>query len=263
MNILIFDIETIPDVETGRKLLSLTDLSDEEVAMAMMQMRRQEVDHDFLPHYLQRIVAISAVIRQTDSTRNKFKVWSLGETNSPESELIQRFFDGLEKLTPTLVSWNGSGFDLPVLHYRALLHGIQAPRYWETGDHDQSFRFNNYLNRYHNRHLDLMDVLSGYQGRAAAPLDNIAKMLGFPGKMGKSGSQVWQQYFAGELEAIRDYCETDVLNTYLVFLRFELIRGKLNAETYEAELELVKDHLLEANKPHLNEFLDNWIGEQI
>ena len=95
MNILIFDIETIPDVETGRKLLSLKDLSDEEVAMAMLQMRRQEVEHDFLPHYLQRIVAISAVIRQSDSTRNKFKVWSLGETSSSESELIQRFFERL------------------------------------------------------------------------------------------------------------------------------------------------------------------------
>ncbi|NNM59645.1 MAG: 3'-5' exonuclease [Legionellales bacterium] len=258
MNVLIFDIETIPDVDTGRKLYNLTNLNDEEVILAMMQLRRQDVEHDFLPHYLQRVVAISIVIRQNDSHRNKLKVWSLGENTASESELIQRFFDGIDKLNPTLVSWNGTGFDLPVLHYRALLHGIQAPRYFETGDDDQAFRFNNYLNRYHNRHMDLMDILSAYQGRASASLDNITKMLGFPGKMGKSGAHVWQQYCTGEIDDIRHYCETDVLNTYLVFLRFQLIRGKLTPVEYEAELTLLKHYLTEENKPHLAEFLQTW-----
>lgn len=258
MNVLIFDIETIPDVDTGRKLHGLANLSDEEIILAMMQLRRQEVEHDFLPHYLQRVVAISIVIRQNDNYRNKLKVWSLGENTASENELIQRFFDGIDKLNPTLVSWNGAGFDLPVLHYRALLHGIQAPRYWETGDDDPTFRFNNYLNRYHNRHMDLMDTLSGYQGRASTSLDNITKMLGFPGKMGKSGAQVWQQYCAGQINDIRDYCETDVLNTYLVFLRFQLIRGKLTPTDYEAETKLLKQYLTEENKPHFTEFLETW-----
>src|SRR5699024_9779140 len=109
----------------------------------------------------------------------------------PEEELVQRFFDGIEKFIPTLVSWNGGAFDLPVIHYRALFHGIAGLRYWEIGDEDQSFRWNNYLNRYHQRHLDLMDMLSGYQARAAAPLDEIAVLLGLPGKMGMSGTKVW------------------------------------------------------------------------
>jgi predicted PolB exonuclease-like 3'-5' exonuclease len=258
MNVLIFDIETIPDVDAGRKLLGLNDLPDQEVAMAMLQLRRQDTGHDFLQHYLQRIVAISAVVRQSDGHRNKIKVWSLGEANSSEAELIQRFFDGVDRFSPILVSWNGSGFDLPVLHYRALLHGIQAPRYWEMGEEDQSFRYNNYLSRYHYRHMDLMDILSGYQARAVAPLDNIAKMLGFPGKMGKSGANVWQQYFAGEITDIRDYCETDVLNTYLVYLRFQLMRGKLTPSSYDSECAMLKEYLTQENKPHLNEFLAAW-----
>ncbi|MFA5529852.1 MAG: 3'-5' exonuclease, partial [Thiohalomonadaceae bacterium] len=180
MNVLVFDIETIPDVDAGRRLHGLEGLSDADVVSAMFNLRRQENGTEFLRLHLQRVVAISAVLRRGDS----LKVWSLGEADSPEKELIQRFFDGVERFSPTLVSWNGCGFDLPVLHYRALLHGVQAPRYWETGDEDQSFRWNNYLSRYHARHTDLMDVLSGYQGRACAPLDEIATMLGFPGKMG-------------------------------------------------------------------------------
>ena len=71
---------------------------------------------------------------------------------------MKRFFDGIERYSPTLVSWNGGGFDLPVMHYRALINGVTAPRYWETGNDDASFRYNNYLGRYHWRHTDLMDV---------------------------------------------------------------------------------------------------------
>ena len=156
------------------------------------------------------------------------------------------------------MSWNGGGFDLPVLHYRALLHGVQAPRYWETGEDDQSFRWNNYLSRYHNRHTDLMDVLAGYQPRANAPLDEVATMLGFPGKMGMSGDKVWDAYLGGDIDGIRNYCETDVLNTFLVYLRYELIRGRLSPAEYEAECQRVRDYLEKEAKPHFLEFLGNW-----
>jgi predicted PolB exonuclease-like 3'-5' exonuclease len=254
MNVLVFDIETVPDVDAGRRLHGLDGLSDADVASAMFHLRRQENGTEFLRLHLQRVVAISAVLRRGDS----LKVWSLGEPESPEKELIQRFFDGLERFSPTLVSWNGCGFDLPVLHYRALLHGIQAPRYWETGEEDQSFRWNNYLSRYHARHTDLMDVLSGYQGRAVAPLDEVATLLGFPGKMGMSGAKVWDSFLAGDVVGIRNYCETDVLNTYLVYLRFELMRGRLTLDGHAAELQRVRDMLVADERPHLHEFLSRW-----
>lgn len=255
MNIFVFDIETVPDVVSGRKLYGLDNMNDAETAEAMFQLRREETGgSDFLRLHLQRIVTISVVLR----SQNQCKVWSLGDVESSEQELIERFFAGIEKYSPILVSWNGSGFDMPVLHYRALLHGISAPRYWEIGETEQSFRWNNYLSRYHYRHTDLMDVLAGYQARANAPLNEIAVMLGLPGKMGVDGSKVWDYYLRGDTNIIRNYCETDVLNTYLVFLRFELIRGRLTLAEYNQECQLVRDMLTKENKAHLNEFLAAW-----
>jgi len=255
MNVLVFDIETIPDVDGGRRLYDLSGLSDKEVADVMHHMRRQETgDSDFLRLHLHRVVAISAVMRSGDM----LKVWSLGEPDSTEQEIIQRFFDGLDKYVPTLVSWNGGGFDLPVLHYRALLHGISATRYWDTGEQDREFKWNNYLSRYHWRHIDLMDVLAAYQPRAYAPLDQIAALLGFPGKMGMSGAKVWDSYLAGDIAGIRNYCETDVLNTYLVYLRFELMRGNLSHQAHQQECQRVRELLSADPRQHLREFLEAW-----
>lgn len=249
-----FDIETVPDVEAGRQLLELDGLSDEDVATAMTFKRQQAVGHDFLPLHQHRVVAISVTFRTADT----FKVWSLGDEGSGEAELVKRFFDGVDRYTPDLISWNGGGFDLPVLHYRALKHGIQAPRYWENGESDRDFKWNNYLSRYHWRHLDLMDVLANFNNRAFAKLDEIAVMLGFPGKLGMSGDKVWDKYLEGGIKEIRDYCETDVLNTWLVYLRFEFMRGNLDARDLQREYALVRSTLAGMDQPHLNEFLQAW-----
>lgn len=254
MNIFVFDIETIPDIASARRIYHLDELSDDDVLHAMTAIRQQENGSDFQRHFLHKIVAISVVL----STRDRLNVWSLGEETSEEKELISRFFAGIERYTPTLVSWNGGGFDLPVLHYRAMLHKITASRYWELGEHDTEFRWNNYLNRFHLRHLDLMDILSGYQTRAVAPLDQLAAFLGFPGKMGMSGSQVLDAFSQGQIKKIRDYCETDVLNTYLVFLNFQLMRGHLDESGHAKEISRLQHFLQESNKKHFSEFLTAW-----
>jgi predicted PolB exonuclease-like 3'-5' exonuclease len=254
MAVFVFDIETIPDVELGRRVYALHDLSDKQVGYVMQAKRREESGSEFLSYEQQRIVAISVALR----TRDAFKVWSLGEPGAPEAELIQRFYDGIEKYTPDMVSWNGGGFDLPVLHYRALRHGISAPRYWEAGDGDQAFRWNNYLNRYHSRHLDLMDVLSSFQARARVGLQAAAMLLGLPGKLGMSGDKVWEAYLDGQIEQIRNYCETDVLNTFLIYLRFELMRGRFMREEYDAEVAHVREALQAQPKAHIQEFLAAW-----
>ncbi len=258
MNILVFDIETIPDTNSGKKIFNIEDLSDKNVAEIMFSHRYQKSDGrtEFLQHYLHRIITISVLLK----TDEKLSVWSLGDKDSPESELLERFFEGIERYTPVIVSWNGSGFDLPVIHYRSLIHGIISQRYWENGDEDQSFRWNNYLSRFHSRHTDLMDVLSGYITSARAPLNEIATILGFPGKMGMSGEKVWDYYLAGDIESIRNYCETDVLNTYLVYLRYQLIRGKLTNNLYVEECQKVSDMLKKEGKTHLKEFLEVWQG---
>lgn len=251
-----FDIETVPDVETGRVLWGLEGLPDADVARAMTFLRQQATGSEFLPLHLHRVVAISVALRTDDS----FRVWSLGDPEAGEAEIIQRFFDGIERYAPALVSWNGSGFDLPVLHYRALKHKVRAPRYWETGDGDRNWRYNNYLGRYHWRHLDLMDVLSGFQSRGRAGLDQVAVLLGFPGKLGMSGDAVWDRWLAGDIEHIRHYCETDVLNTWLVYLRFEYMRGRLDDDGLARELEVVRSALALSGKPHLERFLEAWQG---
>ncbi|HLS57848.1 MAG TPA: 3'-5' exonuclease, partial [Zeimonas sp.] len=120
--------------------------------------------------------------------------------------------------------------------------------------------WNNYLGRYHSRHLDLMDVLALYTPRANAPLDELARLCGFPGKLGMDGSQVWPAYLAGRLPEIRGYCETDVANTYLMFCRFQSMRGLWTPEHYRRELALFRETLQgqAAEAPHWREFLQAW-----
>ena len=255
MHCFAFDIETVPDVELGRKLWDLdAELSDKDVGNAMMFRQQQKTGSDFLPLHMHRIVAIAVALRSGDS----FRIWSLGDRDADEAELVRRFYAGVERYSPDLVTWNGSGFDLPVLHYRALKHGIQAPRYWEVGDEDREFRYNNYLSRFHWRHIDVMDVLAGFQPRGRASLDQVATMLGFPGKLGMSGDKVWSTWLNDGIDEIRDYCETDVVNTYLVYLRFEHMRGNLDDVGLEAEIERVRSTLAEAQATHFNEFLEAW-----
>jgi predicted PolB exonuclease-like 3'-5' exonuclease len=259
--VLVFDIETIPDVPGLRRLHDLDPaLSDAEVAEMAFQQCRVKSGNDFLPRHLQRIAVISCALRSGEDIR----VWSLAEPEQSEAEIIQRFFDGVEKFTPQIVSWNGGGFDLPVLHYRGLIHGVVAPRYWDLGDGDygdsREFKWNNYISRYHTRHLDLMDLLAMYQPRASVPLDALAKLIGFPGKLGMDGSTVWEAWQNGEISGIRDYCETDVMNTYLVSLRFRLMRGELSRAEYDAEIRFVRSELERLDKPHWREFLAAWGG---
>lgn len=257
MNVLAFDIETIPDVDGGRKLYDLSvDLPDDEVAQAMFRMRREKTGSDFLPTHLQRVVAISAVYRNTQN--NTFSLWTIGDANSTEKDMVQNFFNGIDKHTPTLVTWNGSGFDLPVLHYRGLVNGVTAPRYWDLGEDDSNFKWNNYIGRFHLRHTDLMDVLASYNPRAFAPLEDLAVLLGLPGKMGMSGSKVWDYYLDGKISDIRDYCETDALNTYLVYLHWLQMRGHLTDQALENEQQVVKNFLQDSDAAHLQEFLQAW-----
>lgn len=256
--VLVFDLETIPDAAGLRRLNpDWAALDDAAVIEAALAERRQTHGTDFLPLHLQKIAVIGCVFRD----ERGFRVRALGEAEDTEAALIEAFFKTIGHYTPILVSWNGSGFDLPVLHYRSLVHGIAAPRYWETGETDRDFRFNNYLNRYHTRHLDLMDVLAGFTGRANAPLDALAQLCGFPGKLGMDGGQVWQRWLAGERAHVRQYCETDVVNTWLLYCRFQLIRGALDHDAYRDELARVREALAASDGAHWQAFLSAWVDD--
>lgn len=257
--VLVFDIETIPDIAGLRLLYSkpgTTPLSDADTLTAWKQERQaQSQQGDFLPLYLQKVLCISVVFRNSEGLRIHSFVDVDGRS---EGKIIQQFFATIEKKVPQLVSWNGSGFDLPVLHYRGLQHGVVADKYWDMGEDDKDFKWNNYISRYHARHTDLMDLLALYQGRANAPLDAMAKLCGFPGKLGMDGAEVYPAYLDGKTEAIRQYCETDVLNTYLLYCRYQKMRGGLSSIEYSQEMRLVRDTLAAHAESQWAEYLQAW-----
>ena len=266
-----FDIETIPDVDgllairpdlaSSHHAHGLSSLPDEATAAtsgqpaktsdlhahvwSAWQAERQALGKgDMVPLHLQRVLCISCVFRNADGLKVRSFVDRDGQS---EGTVVQQFFNAIERHSPQLVSWNGGGFDLPVLHYRGLKHGVEAPRYWDMGDggdHDsREFKWNNYIGRYHTRHLDLMDLLAMYQPKNNAPLDAMAKLCGFPGKLGMDGSEVYPAWLRGETEAIRQYCETDVLNTYLMYCRFQKMRGGFTTDEYAQEMAFVRKTL--------------------
>ena len=259
MNVLVFNIETVPDIEGGQHINSLQGLDDKNTAKALFHLRKQQSGSDELPLYLQRIASISVIYRgMGDDMGHEVSVRSLGDEDSTEAELLGSFFDEIEQRTPTLVSWNGSRFDLPVIHYRALKNKVSASSYWEKGNNNNDFCDDNYLSRYHDRHTDLMDVLSSYNESAGAPLNDIALMLGFPGTQKMSTPQVWKEYLQGNISVIRNYGEIGVLNNYLIYLRFQLIRGEINEEELAQEFTLLRGKLEESEQAHLQEFSRAW-----
>jgi predicted PolB exonuclease-like 3'-5' exonuclease len=253
--VLVFDIETVPDVAGIRRVHDApAGMPDGDVMAWYAQQRRAATGSEFAPHALQQVVAIGCAL----SDGSKFRIGSVGELHDPEPELIRRFFEILDRNTPQLVSWNGGGFDLPVLHYRAMIHGITARRYWDWGDDDRDFKFNNYLGRYHTRHLDLMDVLAQYHHRAYASLDVMARLCGFPGKVGMEGAEVANAVVSGRLDEVRHYCETDVFNTFLLYQRFRLMRGEIDAAGYAAELAIARDRIAASGAAHWMAYLAAW-----
>lgn len=254
-----FDIETVPDVELLRALNKIPDSSicpDEKV----MDYLREEQNITFLPCHLHKVVAISCA-SFLPSTKT-FRVGTLGKPEDDEQTIINDFFKmikSIEKYSNSsyiqLVSWNGNLFDLPTLIYRGLKHDVDASAFYrDSGD----YRMNNYTSRYHNRHYDVMDVMAMFSGKNA-PLDEMSKMCGFAGKQGIDGSQVYPNYLKGNIDTIRNYCETDALNTFLLFAKFQKMRGHLAHEEYSSLMHIIKRDLLlisaDKNKPHLLDFL--------
>jgi len=261
-SVLAFDIETIPDV-AGLRLLRGADptLSDGDVYAAEIADRAARNKSDFMPLHLQRVLVISCVFRAGKGLQVRSFVDLERDGRSEEAAIIQEFFSKVDERRPQLVSWNGGGFDLPVLQQRGLRHGVVAGRYWDMGDDDREYRYNNYISRYHLRHIDLMDLLAMYQSRANAPLDAMAKLCGFPGKLGMDGSQVYGAYLDGRRDEIRRYCETDAMNTYLLWCRFEKMRGRLDQAGYEREIGLARDTVAVLGESHWGEFLAAWPAE--
>lgn len=236
--LLIFDIETVPDIEAGRRLLHIDDaVSDED---ALLQFKQYHLDitngnNDFIRQPFHKIVAISFAECDIDYLSDGTETYYLNEIRSggaidaTEAELVSGFFAKFAKLKPRLVSYNGKYFDLPVLKYRAMLHKVQARTLFKSGD-----KWNSYQARYAQEwHCDLLDAFSDYGASARVKMSEVSALLGIPSKTSVDGSMVADLYDQGKIADIRKYCEEDVAGTYAQYLHYQYLNGTLSKDAFE------------------------------
>lgn len=249
--IFVFDIETITDLKMGQHLHEL-DLSPEATLSALQKIRRQESGSDFPRLPLHEVVCISGLWLD----ENGLKLFSWTQQDLSEQQMLEKFASIFERRKPILVSFNGSHFDLPVIMQRCLYHGVTAKNLFDHGEGNSQKRFDNYQNRYQLRHTDLVDVLANFNIRNFQKLDDVAQMLGYPGRRGVNDYQVMTQYQQNQWAQISSHCEGDVLNTWLVYLRWLLVRGFIDKAQHQ---DWIKDtiHYLKQQPQH-DKFLELW-----
>ena len=205
-------------------------LNHKLLSLRAMEIFKEKTGSEFLPVCFHRVVSISAVM--ADGFGRFLRVSTLeGES---ECDKIAKFLAFIEDFNPRLVSFNGRGFDLPMIMARAMCYDLSAAAYFETNDRDNNkSKWENYRSRYDGRfHLDLLDHISDFGAVRGLKLDHICASVGLPGKYDVHGDQVLQLYYAGEQAKIDEYCRSDVLNTYWLFLKYELLRGKITKDDY-------------------------------
>ncbi len=239
-HVVVFDLETIPDLEAVSRVHGVHPHDP---------VQAQEIVGDkFCKLPLHRIACIGTLI--AESSENGWMVRSLGAPHigeRSEAVLIASFADRLNELRPCLVSFNGSGFDLPVLRYRAMVNRLSAPGLYARG----------YFKRYSDDAVDLCDVLASFTNQGKCKLDELSRILGLPGKPdGVDGSMVAEYVATGRIQEVADYCETDVVNTYRVWLRYELMRGTLTPSAYDQSERNLTDFIdvRSLDRPHLAPF---------
>lgn len=205
-------------------------LNHKLLSLRAMEIFKEKTGSEFLPVCFHRVVSISAVM--ADGFGRFLRVSTLDGDN--ERDKIAKFLAFIEDFNPRLVSFNGRGFDLPMIMARAMCYDLSAAAYFETNDRDNNkSKWENYRSRYDGRfHLDLLDHISDFGAVRGLKLDHICASVGLPGKYDVHGDQVLQLYYAGEQAKIDEYCRSDVLNTYWLFLKYELLRGKITKDDY-------------------------------
>ena len=235
--VIAWDVETIPDLAAAARMLDLGNAPEAEV--------RQELGNGFPKHPLHKIVCIGALVasRQPEG-------WRMDALGAPhigqrsEAQLISDFVEKIGQLRAQLITFNGHSFDLPVLRYRAMVNRISAA----------GLQVRPYFHRYTEDALDLCDVLGSYVPGGRVKLDEVSKILGLTGKPeGVDGSRVEEMVRAGQIEEVARYCESDVLNTFRVWLVYELFRGAITDEQLDWSEGQIRDFVLsrKSDNPHL------------
>ncbi|KXK06497.1 MAG: putative 3'-5' exonuclease related to the exonuclease domain of PolB [Acidobacteria bacterium OLB17] len=271
---LYFDLEWVPDAAGARRLYGLPPETTELEAMQALWEHSPQYDAEtnprpFLKYMFSRVVAISYLARRIvyrDEGRTvEFRLGSFPELpvegrDVSEAEIIERFLDSVGRRRPQLVGYNSVDSDLQVLIQRGMINEISAPGFskrpekpWDGDDY--------FDGRNSEGHLDILKRFS-FDRSMQPKLDELAKFCGFPGKIDMHGDQVTDLWLAGDLRSIIEYNQTDVLNTYLVWMRLAYFSGKLASEEYFEELEGFRSFLeAEIEKPEkafLQKFLDKW-----
>jgi predicted PolB exonuclease-like 3'-5' exonuclease len=229
MTFAIFDIETRIDKALIRSVMyPHDDVTEEEAYQRFRQQIREERDHrnDFLPIAFH--IPVSIVVGNVAGNHALTAVEVLCAQDYSEEGIVCEFWRRVEIFPGTLVSFNGRAFDLPVLEMQALRYGCQAPRYFNE-KYGHRYRYSE------ERHYDLFDFLSNLGvHRIRGGFNLLARLIGLPGKTWVDGSMIQGLWEAGQLSLIHAYCRQDVIQTYGLFLRVELMRGRLTREAYEA-----------------------------
>jgi len=244
---IVFDLETVPDLSGYAAANGLAGRTEQEI--------REAIGEKFPKHIYHQIICIGAVIAHFEN--DTWIIDSIGAPSiqdRPERELIEAFVTKVAQLRPQLITFNGHSFDLPALRYRAMVHEVSAP----------GLSARSYFKRFSMDSLDLCDELSSFGASGSkVTLDELSKIIGLPGKPGHiNGKEVDAYFRAGRIKEIADYCETDVVNTYLVWLRYEFFCGRLSKAGYDGSSTSVSNFIQRnsASKPHLGHFLATSTG---
>lgn len=258
--IFVFDIETIPDINI---LYNLTGSKSIDIQEKRKELEQYHIEvsggNPFPRQPFHEIVSISMLIADIEKKDGyeyytNLKLGTLSRTNLTEQEIVEKFFNYLCIYLPKIVSYNGKVFDMPVLKYRAMKYGISVENLFKTGD-----KWNNYHQKFSKDwHCDLIEVLSDFGTSAKCKMNEVCSILGIPGKFGTDGSQVSELFDNKELQKIDNYCETDVANTYLIYLNYCLLSGIITKESFYKLNKDFIDFLSEKNKIHYKEFLSEW-----
>ena len=226
MKTIVFDVETIPDLEYGKKNMNLDGLTDEDIGRSMFFQQLQKKGDEFLPIDLHEIVTISCIAEENGTIELK------------SFTHLEHFINFIED-ADHFVTWNGHRFDVPVISFRALIEHLVIS--------------NTLLGDKH--HTDLKAVLSNGNISLISGLDRVSKHLGLPGKAFHSGKVVWDLYVDNKIHEITQYCEADVLNTYLIYIHHQSTIGEISEDQLREKKGTLKS-FLSSSEHHHNEFLE-------
>ncbi len=255
---LIFDIETVGDGDLIQKVrYPYENLTPREAVTKYRRQLMEETGKDVLPGTF--VLPVSVAIAKVAADYRLTEITVLDAPAFRPQEIVRRFWQGWQHYDrPTLVTFNGRGYDMPIMELAAYRFGISVPAWFNV----DSKSFEQSRNRYnHEAHLDLQDLLSNFGAfRMSGGLNLLASLINKPGKSGVDGSQVQDMYWNGQVEQINDYCRCDVLDTYFVFLRSRVLIGRLTLQEESTLTQMTREMLDEQAEDHVayKHYLATW-----